>query len=47
MYLLQAWFDLYDEGVKYAIYDSCSFRKFMRINFTEEQAPDATTLLKF
>ena len=47
MYLLQAWFNLSDEGVEDAIYDSYSFRKFMRINFTDEQVPDATTLLKF
>ena len=47
MYLLQTWFNLSDEGVEDAIYDSYSFRKFMKINFTEEQAPDATTLLKF
>ena len=47
MYLLQVWFNLSDEGVEDAIYDSYSFRKFMGINFNEEQVPDATTLLKF
>lgn len=47
MYLLQVWFNLSDEGIEDAIYDSYAFRKFMRINFQEEQAPDATTLLKF
>ena len=30
-----------------AIYDSYAFRKFIGINFNEEQVPDATTLLKF
>ena len=47
MYLLQCWFNLSDEGVEDAICDSYSFRKFMGINFMEEQAPDATTLLHF
>lgn len=47
MYLLQCWFKLSDEGVEDAIYDSYAFRKFMGINFLEEQVPDATTLLHF
>ena len=47
MYLLQMWFNLSDEGVEDAIYDSYAMRKFMGINFCEEQVPDATTLLKF
>lgn len=47
MYLLQGWFNLSDEGVEDAIYDSYAMRKFMGINFMEEGAPDATTLLKF
>ena len=47
MYLLQNWFSLSDEGVEDAIYDSYAFRKFMKINFMEEQAPDATTLCLF
>ena len=47
MYLLQVWFNLSDEGVEDAIYDSYAFRKFMGINFNEEHVPDATTLLKF
>lgn len=47
MYLLQCWFNLSDEGVEDAIYDSYAMRKFMGINFFEEQVPDATTLLKF
>ena len=47
MYLLQVWFNLSDEGVEDASYDSYAFRKFMRIDFMNEQAPDATTLLKF
>lgn len=47
MYLLQAWFSLSDEGVEDAIYDSYAMRKFMGLDFTVEQVPDATTLLHF
>ena len=47
MYLLQCWFNLSDEGLEDAIYDSYAMRTFMRVNFFEEQVPDATTLLKF
>lgn len=48
MYLLQNWFNLSDEGVEDAIYDSYAFRKFMGVDFIEaKQAPDATTLCKF
>jgi len=47
MYLLQAWFNLSDEMVEDSIYDSYAMRSFVGINFFEEQAPDATTLLKF
>ena len=47
MYLLQCWFNLSDEGIEDAIYDSYALRSFMKINFVDEQAPDATTLLKF
>jgi IS5 family transposase len=47
MYLLQCWFNLSDEGIEDAIYDSYALRSFMKINFVDEQVPDATTLLKF
>jgi IS5 family transposase len=47
MYLLQVWFSLSDMGVEDAIYDSYAMRKFMGINFQDEQVPDSTTLLKF
>ena len=46
MYLLQIWFNLSDPATEDAIYDSYAFRKFMNIDFMEEQVPDATTLLK-
>ena len=47
MYLMQIWFNLSDEGIEDAIYDSYAMRSFLGINFLEEQVPDATTLLSF
>ncbi len=47
MYLMQNWFNLSDAGIEDAIYDSYSMRKFMHIDFLEEQVPDSTTLLHF
>ncbi|MEZ5185824.1 MAG: IS5 family transposase [Candidatus Nanopelagicales bacterium] len=47
MYLLQVWFSLSDEGVEDAVYDSYAMRRFMRLDFADEQVPDATTLLGF
>ena len=44
MYLLQSWFNLSNEGIEDVIYDSYAFRKFMVIDFNEEQVPDATTM---
>lgn len=47
MYLLQSWFNLSDEGVEDAVFDSYAMRKFMKLDFMQENAPDATTLLHF
>lgn len=48
MYFLQLWFNLSDEGVKDAVYDSRAFSEFMGVTFgAGDQVPDATTLLKF
>jgi IS5 family transposase len=47
MYFLSIWYNLADEAVEDAIYDSYAMRKFMKIDFLEEDAPDATTLLHF
>lgn len=48
MLLLQAWFNLSDEGVEDAIYDSYAMKTFMGVDFSSgEQVPDATTLCKF
>lgn len=47
MLLLQNWFNLSDEGIEDAIYDSYAMRSFLRLSFMDEQVPDATTLCKF
>ena len=47
MYLLQTWYNLSDEALEGAIYDSYAMRKFMHLDFLEESVPDATTLCKF
>jgi transposase, IS5 family len=47
MYVAQQCFDLSDEGIEDAIYDSQAIRGFVGIDLTRESAPDATTLLKF
>ena len=47
MYLMQNWFNLSDVGIEDAIYDSYAMRKFMRLDFLNQQVPDATTLLHF
>ena len=43
MYLMQNWFNLSDVGIEDAIYDSYAMRKFMRLDFLNQQVPDATT----
>ena len=47
MYLLQKWFQLSDERIEDAIYDSYAMRSFLHLDFLHEQVPDSTTLLKF
>lgn len=48
MTMLQTWFNLSDEGIEDAVYDSYAMKTFMRIDFMcGEQVPDATTLCKF
>ena len=47
MYLLQSWFNLSDEGIEDALYDSYAMRAFMGIDFVTEGVPDSTTLCKF
>lgn len=48
MLLLENWFDLSDEGIEDAIYDSYAMKWFVGIDFAGgEQVPDATTLCRF
>jgi IS5 family transposase len=48
MYLLQNWYNLADEAVEEAIYNTYPMARFMGIDFLgSEQVPDATTLCKF
>lgn len=47
MYIAQQCFGLSDEGIEDAIYDSQAIRRFVGIDLAREDAPDATTLLKF
>ena len=47
MYVAQQCFGLSDEGIEDAVYDSHAIRRFIGIDLAREEAPDATTLLKF
>jgi IS5 family transposase len=47
MYIAQQCFGLSDEGIEDAVYDSQAIRRFVGIDLSREDAPDATTLLKF
>lgn len=47
MYLVQVWYDLADEAVEDALYDSQALRNFVGIDLVSEAVPDATTLLKY
>jgi IS5 family transposase len=47
MYLLQTWYNLSDEMTEDTIYDSYAMKEFVKIDFQEEDVPDATTLLGF
>ena len=46
MYLLQCWFNLSNEGIEDAIYDSYALRSFMKISFVDEQVRMRTTFWK-
>ena len=45
LYLLQAGYNLSDEGMEDAGYDSQALRQFSRIDLACESVPDATTML--
>jgi len=47
MYLLPVWYNLSDEMTEETIYDSHAMKQFVKIDFQEEDVPDATTLLGF
>lgn len=47
MYVAQQCFNLSDEGMEDALYDSQAIRRFVGIDLARDVAPDATTLLKF
>jgi len=47
MYVAQQCFNLSDEGIEDALYDSQAIRRFVGIDLARDTAPDATTLLKF
>lgn len=45
--LLQHWFNLADEAMEEALYDSAALRRFARIDLGAAPVPDATSLLRF
>lgn len=47
MYVAQQCFGFSDEGTEDAIYDSQAIRRFVGIDLSRIDAPDATTLLNF
>ena len=47
LYLLQSWYNLSDEGMEDAVYDSQALRRFSCIDLAHESVPDASTLMKF
>lgn len=47
MYLIRLWYNLSDEGTEDVIYDSYAMRRFMHLDFLDEQVPAATTLIRF
>ena len=47
IHLLQHWFNLADEAMEEALYDSASLRAFVGIDLGREPVPDATSLLRF
>src|ERR1700709_268940 len=47
LYFVQQWYALSDEGLEDAVSDSEAIRQFVGIDLGHEEAPDATTVLKF
>jgi IS5 family transposase len=47
LYFVQQWYGLADEALEDAVSDSTAIRAFVGVDLGREEAPDATTLLKF
>ena len=47
LYFVQQWYGLSDEALEDAVSDSAAIRNFVGIDLGREEAPDATTVLKF
>lgn len=47
IYFLQHWFNFSDPNAEEALTDSVSIRRFIGIAFTNDRAPDETTICKF
>lgn len=47
LYFVQQWYGLSDEALEDAVSDSAAIRHFVGIDLGHEEAPDATTVLKF
>jgi IS5 family transposase len=47
LYFVQQWCSLADEALEVAVSDSAAIRNFVGIDVVREEAPDATTVLKF
>ncbi len=47
IYFMQQWFNLADEAMEDALYDSESMRRFAEIELGRDPVPDATTMLRF
>ncbi|MGH6610575.1 MAG: IS5 family transposase [Burkholderiaceae bacterium] len=47
IHLLQHWFNLADEAMEEALYDSAALRAFVGLDLGREPVPDATSVLRF
>ncbi|UIF87902.1 IS5 family transposase (plasmid) [Cupriavidus necator] len=47
LYFVQQWYGLSDEALEDAVSDSAAIRNFVGVDLGHEEAPDATTVLKF
>ena len=47
IHCLQQWYNLSDPAAEDAIYDRCSFQKFLALDLISDKVPDETTILNF